>query len=368
MKKLIFRKFNKDTLFFFVTSVIVMSLIVWTLQAVSYFDFVSQDGHGLKVYFLYTLLNFPKIVNRILPFIYFVSLFYIIINYEIKNELSIFWINGITKINFANNIILFSVIIMIFQIWLGGFLSPQSQFKARNYLKNSNIDFFTSLIQEGKFINAVKGLTIFIQKKNEDGSFSKIFLDDSTKSVSKMIHAKDGILMDRQKKKVFRLYEGKVINIDKNKINVFEFDQIDFGLKDFASNTITVPKIQEIDTIALLSCFYSLEVKKKFDAFKCDKPLLKEIKQELLKRIYTPLYIPVITILCCFLITSSRIKSNYQKIRNLVFILTFVILVFSETSLRYSTSSNSAMSIYFVLPWVIFLISYSIFNKKVKNA
>ncbi len=367
MKKLIFRKFNKDTLFFFLTSIIVMSLIVWTIQAVNYFDFVTQDGHGLKVYFLYTALSFPKIVNRILPFIYFVSLFYIIINYEIKNELSIYWINGISKINFANNIIVFSIILMIFQIWLGGFVSPQSQYKARNYLKNSNIDFFTSLIKEGKFINAVKGLTIFIEKKEKDGSFSNIFLDDSTKNVSKMIHAKDGILIDSQKKKVFRLYDGKVINIDKNKINVFEFDQIDFGLKDFASNTITVPKIQEIGTRTLLACFFSIEAKK-FEAFKCDKPLMKEIKQELLKRTYTPLYIPVITILCCFLITSSRIKSNYLKIRNLIFIITFIILVFSETSLRYSTSSNFAMIVYLVLPWILFLISYLIFNKKVKNA
>ena len=75
MKKLIFRKFTKDSLMFFGSSVLIMSLIVWTLQAVSYFDFVSQDGHGLKVYFLYTVLNFPKIVNRILPFIYFISLF-----------------------------------------------------------------------------------------------------------------------------------------------------------------------------------------------------------------------------------------------------------------------------------------------------
>ena len=32
-------------------------------------------------------------------------------------------------------------------------------------LKNSNIDFFTSLIKEGKFINAVSGLTIFIDEK-----------------------------------------------------------------------------------------------------------------------------------------------------------------------------------------------------------
>ena len=69
MKKLIFRKFAKDTLVFFSIMCFTVGLIVWTLQAVNYFDFVTQDGHGLKTYFTYTLLNFPKIVHRIIPFI-----------------------------------------------------------------------------------------------------------------------------------------------------------------------------------------------------------------------------------------------------------------------------------------------------------
>ena len=52
MKKLIFNKLYLDTASFFFTSLIIMGLIVWTLQAVNYFDFVTEDGHGLKVYFL----------------------------------------------------------------------------------------------------------------------------------------------------------------------------------------------------------------------------------------------------------------------------------------------------------------------------
>ena len=32
-----------------------MGLIIWTLQAVNYFDYVTQDGHGLKVYFIYDI-------------------------------------------------------------------------------------------------------------------------------------------------------------------------------------------------------------------------------------------------------------------------------------------------------------------------
>ena len=127
MKKLIFRKFTKDTLVFFSTSILIMGIIVWTLQAVNYFDFVTQDGHGLEVYFLYTILNFPKIIHRILPFIFFISIFYMIISYELKNELSIFWINGISKVNFTNKIIFLSVMIMIFQIILGSYISPSYQ-------------------------------------------------------------------------------------------------------------------------------------------------------------------------------------------------------------------------------------------------
>src|SRR6056300_894566 len=138
MKKLIFRKFILDVSFFFIFSILIMGLIVWTIQAINYFDFVIEDGHGLKTYFHYTILNFTKIIHRILPFIFFISLFYTIMRYEMNNELNIFWINGISKIKFINVITLFSVFLMILQIFLGSYLSPLSQFKARSLIKNSN--------------------------------------------------------------------------------------------------------------------------------------------------------------------------------------------------------------------------------------
>ena len=99
-----------------------------------------------------------------------------ILNYETKNELIIFWIHGISKLNFANKIIILSIFLTLFQILIGGLFSPFSQYKAREFIKNSNVDFFTSLIKEGKFINVVDGLTIFIDKKNEDGTYTNIFL------------------------------------------------------------------------------------------------------------------------------------------------------------------------------------------------
>ena len=118
MKKLIFKKFYKQIFLNFLSTLLVMGLIIWTIQAVNYFDFVSQDGHSLKIYFLYSILNFPKIINRILPFIFFISLFYTFINCENKNELNIFWINGISKIEFLNKLIILTISIFFVQLFL----------------------------------------------------------------------------------------------------------------------------------------------------------------------------------------------------------------------------------------------------------
>ncbi len=365
MKKLIFKKFILDVLTFFVTSILIMGLIVWTLQAVNYFDFVSEDGHGLKVYFAYTFLNFPKIIHRILPFMFFISLFYTIIKYEINNELNIFWINGISKFRFINIMIIFSILLMFFQIWLGSYLSPVSQLKARNLLKNSNVDFFTSLIKDGKFINAVKGLTIFIEEKSTE-DFSNIFIDDSTKGYSRMIYAKSGRIISENKKKQFLLFDGKVINIDNNRINTFEFDQIDFNLQTFGSNTITQPKIQEIDSLHLLNCLFNKNLSSEQ---KCEhKKMLNETKQELLKRFFKPIYIPLIAILCCFLFISGRSKPNYERTQKYIFLIILLLIIISETSLRFSTSSDISLFIYFLTPFLLFIIFYIFSYIKVNNA
>ena len=369
MKKLIFRKIYLDISRFFLAAILIVGLIVWTIQAVNYFDFVTEDGHGLKIYFYYSLLNFPKIIQRILPFIFFVSIFYTIISYEIKNEIFIFWINGIKKINFLNRLLAFSVIYMLFQLILSSYISPLSKLEARNYLKNSNIDFFTSLIKEGKFISITDGLTIFINSKDDDGNFKDIFLEETNKNNSKMIYADRGELYEDGLQKAFKLFDGRVINIENSKINLFDFDQIDFSLQNLTTKTITVPKIQEIDTQILLSCFFNIknDKLKDFKSFKC-KNLKKEVKIELINRLHKPFFIPLTVLFSCFLILYSKNEKNYKIKINSIFFIVFFLLVYSEVSVQYFTSSVNLTIFYFLFPVLIFMIGYLLFNRLIRNA
>jgi len=293
-----------------------------------------------------------------------------IVNYENRNELLIFWTSGVSKIDFVNKVLFFSIFLTIFQILIGGFFSPFSQYKGREILKNSNIDFFTSLIKEGKFLNVVEGLTIFIDTKNQDGSYSNIFIDDSSKKVSRMIYAKSGNLYDDNNTKIFKLFNGEVINKNENKINVFKFDQIDFNLNEYSTSTILVPKIQELKSKDLFICLQNLHHNKSVESksnFRCEKSLQDEIYQEMFKRFYKPLYIPVIALLCCYLIIFSKNNIRYEKNKKIIFFITFITIVISEATLRYSSVSIKSSIIYLIVPWILFATIYLYLNKKIKH-
>ena len=68
----------------------------------------------------------------------------------------------------------------------------------------------------------------------------------------------------------------------------------------------------------LLSCkiknLYNMSKNIKYN-FRCNKNLMNEINQELFKRFYKPLYIPVLTLMCCFLIIVPKIIFLIKEIK-----------------------------------------------------
>ena len=112
MKKIIFRKLLSDCLVFSLISLIGISSIIWVFQAVNFLDIIIEDGRNQKIYLLYTILNFPKIITKVLPFCIFFGFSYIFIKYELKNELIIFWNHGVKKISLINFFLAISVIML----------------------------------------------------------------------------------------------------------------------------------------------------------------------------------------------------------------------------------------------------------------
>ena len=205
MEKIIFRKFFLDLAGFFLIVSLSLSLITWIVQSVNYLDFISNDGHGFQVYFSFILFNFPKIFSKIMIFSYFVSLVYIINKYQSNNEILIFWTNGISKIRLINFIIKISIIFTIIQMLLAYFVVPKLQDYSRDFIRASNIDFFSSLITERKFIDTLKDFTIFVESIDEDGNMKNIYLKDGMNKNTQIISARMGRIIEDGSKKYLNL-------------------------------------------------------------------------------------------------------------------------------------------------------------------
>ena len=374
MKKLIFRKFLIDTFFSFLVLIFSFSLIVWVVQAVNYLDFVSEDGHGFKVYFLYTLFNFPKIFSKLFAISLFISLFYIILKYENDNELSIYWSVGISKIHFINKVLKFSILLLIFQFSLTSYFYPKAQNMSKSFIRMSNIDFFPSLIKEKKFIDTLSKLTIYVDEQSDDKKqFKNILIKDQIKGTNEyqIIVASEGVIETTNNVNYLILKKGEVFSSSNNKdFSSFKFENFEFNLSNFGSKTMVTPKIQENKSSNIIKCYLNnSNINKTYyinpdELRKCDKDIKKEIVQEMFKRFYQPFFIPVLCLIACIQIINNKFNNYYVFNKIIIFISGFVALFVSEILIKYTGNNFTQDIIVLIFPIIVFLFFYFFVLKK----
>ena len=369
-KKLIFKKFFSDNTYFFLSAITTLGLIVWVIQAVNFLDFVTEDGHGLGIYFKYSLLNFPKIISRLFPLIFFISIFHTINKFEQNNELKIFWMNGIHKIKFVKNLIIYTMTAIIFLYFLTSLVVPWSQKKSRIYLQESNIDFFPSLISEKKFIDTVDQLTIYIEDKIEKESYENIFIKDTDKEKVKFIYAESGKLINNPDERVFKLFNGKIINVNDGRVTEFNFETTNFDLSKYLTKSITDFKLQEKNTKSILDCYinyFLLDKKYYYDVINCNDPAIKEMQKELFSRLIKPLFLPILVLSLCILLLYPKENSNYRNSRIWIFLLGLSIIIFSEFSESLTARNFLYFKISLIFPLIISLTQYILLKRKINQ-
>ena len=204
MKNTIYKYFFIEFLRYFSITLFALAIIVWTIQSVNYLDLVTDDGHAFTTYFTYSLLTLSKIITKIIPFCFLIATVFTIIKFEKDNELIVVWTSGLNKIYIVNLILRISLIIMFLQLFLTSIINPTLLNLSRSVLKNSELQFVPSLLKEKQFNDTIRGLTIFVEKKDENQIYKNIFIQDDGQILSNIgssstIFAKSGYITDDEK-------------------------------------------------------------------------------------------------------------------------------------------------------------------------
>ena len=369
MKKTIYKYIFYEFTRYFAITLFALAAIVWSVQAVNFLDLVTEDGHAFSIYFSYSLLTLSKVLTKLIPFSFLISATLTILKLEKDNELIILWTSGLNKIFIVNHLVYISLLIMFIQLILTSAVNPTLLNESRTLLKNSKLKFVSSMFKEKQFNDTVEGLTIFIEKKTDDQIYKNVFIRDegailsSVGTKSSSIFAKSGYVS--KDKKSLILFDGNIqkLNTD-GKINIVKFEKTFLNIAEISTKSISEPKMQETSTIRILRCLQNKNV----ILHNCNptKKTRMDTKIEINKRFGMPFYIPLLALICCFLLDSRRDRKIYNLNKYICFFVGFIILVAAEISVRYSGISWDHTAMYYLIPAGITPLLYFTLIRKFK--
>ena len=365
LKNKIYNYLSIEIIKSFITILLTFTAIAWTVRAVSFLELMIDDGFSAYIYFKYSLLNISAILTRFVPLSFLLALVISISKFERQNELLILWTTGLNKIKITNVFFLVAFLVTLFQIILAVIINPLSLNKSRALLGDTKNKQMNSVLKTNDFSDNFEGVTFYINSKNKNEEMINIFIKDKSGrlavisndaygSKNSTIYAKKGYIKNN---KLF-LFDGVIQTLnEKKELKNINFKQTDLSISNFSTRTITQPKIQETSTMELANCF--LKKEKELNVLNCsfanDK---REVLETISRRIAMPLFIPLIAAVASFLlIYKKENKSNYLK-KYFIFIIAFVILIFSEISLKFTGLSISNFYIFLLSPLVLSLICY----------
>lgn len=361
MKKTINKYFFYQFVTYFIITIFALAAIVWTIQAVNYLDLITEDGHAFATYFSYSFLTLSKVLTKLVPFSFLVAIILTIIKFEKDNELLAFWTFGLNKIHLVNLIFRIAILVMFLQLLLTNIFNPTLLNLSRTLLKNSELQFIPSLLKEKQFNDAVEGLTIFVEKKDENNIYKNIFIRDEGTILSKIastsstIFAKTGHMSGDEKKLI--LYNGNIQKLNQSgEVSIIKFEKTTLNLSGLSTKSIRETKMQETPTIQILHCLFKNNIAK----HNCDKSKksLMDTKIEVNKRFGMPIYILLISLISCFLLTSRKDKKIFYFNKYIYFFIAFLILTLAEMIVRYSGISWNHTLIYYLIPIIMCPLIY----------
>ena len=358
----IYQNFTLEILKTFLVVLFGLSIIAWTVRAVNFLDLIVESGYSVSIYFQYSFLNILGILPKLIPLSFLIALTIFIAKQTQENEFIILWTSGVKKLKIINLFFIISLFILLFYLLFSTFLTPLALNKSRNLLGKDGFSSFLPTIRIQQFSDSFKGFTFLVENK-VNNEISNIFIHDSSnvlknltsdqsKKNSTTIFAKEGIVEERR----MILFNGEILTSkDKPaKNNVVKFEQLNVDLKNLETDTIKMPKLQEQNSMTLIKC---LMLPSNDEAIICPEKAKREIITVLNRRFVLPFYIPIVALICSFLLIKSKNKNIFFN-KNSIFIFSFIILIYSELIIRYTGISKLISLLFLISPLVLIPFIY----------
>ena len=342
--------FILETLKYYFFILTTLTLLIWISQAARYLYLITEIGLSIENYTRFVAFLIPKTVSQLMLISFLISLFVNIIKFQTNKEIEIYWLSGISKNEIIKLVIKISFFVTLIAFVFFLYLAPLGSATSRQILTSSEFTLVNSLVKARNFNSPLKGLTIFVNKNDNNGNLEKVYIFENEKTII----AKKGRVINIDEKNYLELIDGIIHEKNKNNlITTIKFQKTIYDFTKYQRNIITTLKIQEQNFFWLLKEY--------------EKNKNPDYLYEIHKRIFKPLFIPIISLMACFILFSNNEKINQTFLRVTVFTISTLFLIFFEVLLSFSASNNLLKYLLYLIPFFGGTIIYNILTNFLKR-
>jgi len=242
----------------FGVSALILILVYWVNQAVRLFDQLIANGESASVFFEFTALSLPTVMQIVLPIASFVASLFVTNRLINESELVVVQATGYSPYRLARPVALFGILVMLMMGILMHWLSPAANraLATRSVEVSQNIS--ARLLTEGRFVSPSPGITFYIREITSDGRLLDIFLSDNRAADQSMIYTAGSAYLVRGSADSTNLImlDGLVQYFDTDNRSLFttRFREFAYDLKGLLPDSTTPQRSAvQLSTLELLS-------------------------------------------------------------------------------------------------------------------
>ena len=174
--------------------------MLWLTQSLRFVEMVTRQGLPVYLFAEMTSLLMPRIFNILSPVAAFVTVLFVYNRLIADRELVVMQSAGISPWQNSKAAVFLGILMALFNVFVMNWGIPWSESKFRDLEWRVKNNLTQMVFREGEFTYLKNGITVFIDKHEDDGSVSGIFVsDESNPNLKVTLTAEKGRIIQTEK-------------------------------------------------------------------------------------------------------------------------------------------------------------------------
>jgi lipopolysaccharide export system permease protein len=176
---------------------VVLVLVFWINRAARLFDRLVGSGESVMVFLEMSALTLPYLVYLILPVCAFAAAIQTGNRMGSDSEIVALQSAGVSAFRTARPAFYLGVMAASLMLVLAHVLIPASRVQIAELERSLSEDVSGRLLDAGRFLNPLDGITVFVSEISEEGVLKRVLLSDSRTATSEVLYTADEALLVR---------------------------------------------------------------------------------------------------------------------------------------------------------------------------